>query len=221
MARRRNSRAKSLRDLRRRPPKRDPYPSLLIVCEGSKTEPAYLEEIRARYELNSANVVVAHGGRTDPGGIVEVAIERAIVDAKRGLPYDEVYVVFDQDTHPSFDQALARVRHPPRALRGKLRAVTSRPCFEYWLLLHFGYSAKPYQPTGSRSPCADLIRDLEQHVPDYEKGASDLFARLADRLEAAKANAEKRLVDARATNSRNPSTEMHRLVDRLQRLKRP
>jgi hypothetical protein len=36
------------------------YPRILIVTEGRKTEPQYLEEIRTKYRLNSANIAVHH-----------------------------------------------------------------------------------------------------------------------------------------------------------------
>jgi hypothetical protein len=38
--------------------RRAQYARILIVSEGSKTEPLYLEEIRFAYQLHSANVVV-------------------------------------------------------------------------------------------------------------------------------------------------------------------
>ena len=52
------------RQLRRKSAKearRAPYARVLIVTEGRKTEPLYLEEIRAAYRLHSANVEVQPG----------------------------------------------------------------------------------------------------------------------------------------------------------------
>jgi len=42
-------------DLERRKSRRAPYDRVLIVCEGSKTEPNYLQELIDCLELNSAN----------------------------------------------------------------------------------------------------------------------------------------------------------------------
>ncbi|MEZ5622529.1 MAG: hypothetical protein R3E78_15035 [Burkholderiaceae bacterium] len=44
------------RELMRRKAQRQPAERLLIVCEGSKTEPLYLGEIRQQLRLPSANV---------------------------------------------------------------------------------------------------------------------------------------------------------------------
>lgn len=52
------------RQLRRKATKearRAGYARILIVTEGSKTEPLYLEEIRCAYQLHSANVEVQPG----------------------------------------------------------------------------------------------------------------------------------------------------------------
>ena len=52
------------RQLRRKVAKevqRASYARILIVTDGSKTEPLYLEEIRAAHQLHSANVEVQPG----------------------------------------------------------------------------------------------------------------------------------------------------------------
>lgn len=78
------------------------------MCEGSKTEPLYLGEIRQQLRLPSANVQVqpaAYG--TEPLRIVEYA-ERLFTEGQRALgiharSFDRVVVVFDRDEHsPGF-----------------------------------------------------------------------------------------------------------------------
>lgn len=136
------------RELLRRKAQRQPAERLLIVCEGSKTEPLYLGEIRQQLRLPSANVQVqpaAYG--TEPLRIVEYA-ERLFIEGQRALgiharTFDRVVVVFDRDEHHIYHAALQRVA----ALNGRLKndervkvpfeAVVSVPCFELWLLLHF------------------------------------------------------------------------------------
>lgn len=41
-------RAKKAKDLRRRKARRDPYDKVLIVCEGSKTEPYYFTDHKTK-----------------------------------------------------------------------------------------------------------------------------------------------------------------------------
>ena len=62
------------RDLRRRAAIRQPYQRLLIVCEGEKTEPQYLDEIRQELRLATAHVQVRPSGfGTEPLQVVEYA----------------------------------------------------------------------------------------------------------------------------------------------------
>jgi hypothetical protein len=62
------------RDLRRRAAIRQPYERLLIVCEGEKTEPQYLDEIRQERRLATAHVQVRPSAfGTEPLQVVEYA----------------------------------------------------------------------------------------------------------------------------------------------------
>lgn len=62
------------RNLRRRAAVRQPYERILIVCEGEKTEPQYLNDIRDELRLSTANVQVCQGASgTEPSQMVEYA----------------------------------------------------------------------------------------------------------------------------------------------------
>ena len=197
---------------KRKAPKKDPYKRILIVCEGSKTEPFYFEEIRRRYKLSAANVRVANKGSA-PVSVVTSAIRLQDKERRLGERFDEVFCVFDRDEHPTFNRACEK------AEAKKLNLVVSWPCFEFWLLLHFGYSRKPYARTGNRSPADECLRDLKNHLSDYEKAQKGLFLKLEGCLEAAKTHAQRTIVDAKKTNDPNPSTEIHYLVGFMQNLK--
>lgn len=197
---------------KRRLLKREPYKRVLIVCEGSKTEPLYFSEIRSRYRLSAANVAVVHEGSA-PITVVKTALAYQKRERDLGEKYDDVVCVFDRDEHATFDGACALAKAK------KLKLVRSWPCFEFWLLLHFGYTRKPYARSGAVSPADECVGDLKEHLPDYEKAQRGLFQDLEDRLKDAKANAQRTIVDGRKTNNPNPSTEIHRLVNYLQHLK--
>ena len=57
--------------LRRRRAQRDSYDVVLIVCEGSKTEPRYFCELRDDLGLNNFNVVVTGESGSDPDSVVQ------------------------------------------------------------------------------------------------------------------------------------------------------
>ena len=124
---------------------REPYDVVLIVCEGEKTEPNYLERLRDEFRINSANIKVLGKG-LDPLSIVGNALKLYELDKS----YDRIYCVFDRDQHSTYERALLRVAE----LKQKgvpIFAITSVPCFEFWILLHFIDSAKPYISTGKKS----------------------------------------------------------------------
>lgn len=62
-------------------------------------------------------------------------------------------------------------------------------------------------------------RALIRHLPEYSKGTRGLFQKLLEELPEAKTRSARALVDARRTGAENPSTEVHELVDYLQKLK--
>ena len=196
--------------VKRLPSSRSAAPRVLVVCEGEHTEPHYFNALKDHLRLNT--LVVKGTAGVDPRTLVETATKEARRETRLGERYDFVYCVFDRDTHPQFEEA-SKV-----AQDRKFRLARSWPCFEYWLLLHFEFSRAPYMPKRNVSPCDDCIRNLRKHLPDYGKGDRTTFEALQPRLEAAIANAKKGLVDAEGTNEKNPSTEVHKLVEHLHAL---
>jgi hypothetical protein len=66
-----------LKELARRPGRRAPRASILIVCEGEKTEPSYFKALRVALRLQTAEVeVCGKECRSDPLKVVEYAIQR-------------------------------------------------------------------------------------------------------------------------------------------------
>ncbi len=183
-----------------------------MVCEGKKTEPTYFKSLIRRLRLSTANVEV-EGSGSDPSQLVEKAKSLRNKEQRRGERYDAVYCVFDKDEHAHFAEA------SDAAKSANLKLARSWPCFEFWLLLHFLYSRKPYVRSGDRSPAQNCVRDLRKHMPNYAKGDAGVFEELEDRLETGNSNARLALADAEATGERNPSTEVHCLIAYLQALK--
>ena len=195
----------------RQGPKREQYDRVLIVCEGSRTEPLYFEEIASRYRLSTANIKVIGSG-ADPRTVVREARKERDRERRRGEKYDRVYCVFDRDEHATFQEACNKAR----AIG--LQLARSWPCFEFWLRLHFGFTRQPYARSGGKSPAQNCVNEVCELLPGYAKAAHGVFAEIEDRLEEAKAHAVRALADADATNEFNPSTEVHALVDYLQSL---
>lgn len=103
--------------------------------------------------------------------------------------------------------------------KGVYVAITSIPCFEYWLLLHFNYTTKPYNPLPRNSVCNQVNADLKARMPAYNKGSDNTFLALIDALDFAKENAARALKAAEETHTDNPSTRVHERVKFLQDIK--
>ena len=198
----------------RRGPTREPYDVVLIVCEGQKTEPFYFEGLRAAYGLSSANIVVRPMGR-DPLSLVDFAIS----ELERDDTFTHAYCVFDRDGHATFDAAIQKSRDCALGKRGRLRLAVSVPCFEIWPLLHFRFSSAAIVAGGGKTPGEKALALLQNEMPDYLKGSRGIFEKLAPKLDAALQYAEKLCQHNQESDSDNPSTTIHDLVNYLMRLK--
>jgi len=210
--------AKKAGDLARRKARRAPYAKVLIVCEGEKTEPYYFKSLKDHYGLNSANVEICGDCDSAPSSIYSYAKQRYREERDAGDSFDQVFCVFDKDTHTTYQQAVDDIaRATPKST---FLAITSVPCFEYWLLLHFNYTTRPYVALPGNSAGHQVLTELRDYMPDYAKGDNDTFSALIGQLDFAKNNAVRALQSAAAINTDNPTTRVHELVDFLQNIKR-
>ena len=97
-------------------------------------------------------------------------------------------------------------------------AITSIPCFEFWILLHFEYTIKQYD-IGTGSICANVIADLKAYMPRYSKGDEDIYQATKDQLETAITNSKKVVRHCETGGTDMPSTKVHELVEYLKNLK--
>jgi hypothetical protein len=193
--------------------RRAPYDRVLIVCEGTKTEPHYFDWIRTKLRLNRANVVIADKKTgLDPKSLVEYALE----EFRRDRDFNRIYCVFDRDKHTTYQATLDKVRGV-RLLRGaRILAAPSVPAFEIWLLLHFVYTTRQFEVPLEASNCDVVITELKKHIPDYEKGRKDFLPYLEGKTDLEHA---KRLEEFHQTSGTdNPSTKVHELIEYLKGL---
>ena len=188
---------------------------VLVRCEDSKSSKMSLQDA-SKYFRATALVQIAHPGRTDPLGVVQAGV-------KQKANFDSVYCVVDRDSHANWEQAMDLARG-----HTKLRMIRSFPCFEFWLLLHFGYTRASYAHTGTLSAADQVVRDLRQKdgMRDYAKGSVEgLFQKLcgdADvTLNTACIYGDRTLVAAEAEGNANPSTELQYLIRELRKLGSP
>lgn len=191
----------------------------LVVCEGTKTEPYYLRELLDDLCIRPQVVRIAPNDGVSPDRVVAHAVALYEEDAVAGDAFDTVYCVFDRDRHTTFDAAVQRTRDL-NAAGQPFVAITSTPCFEVWLLLHFGYSDQPFHAAGKKSVGDQVVSALKTKpgFAKYGKGQKGIYGQLKDRLADALTHAERLRRHGAATGSINPATDADELVKALQAL---
>jgi len=201
--------------LRRRRATKAPYDTILIVCEGEKTEPNYFTELKSAFRLSNANIKICGHG-SGPLRVVKFAIETY----QKEQEFDRVYCVFDRDRHTTYNVAIDKIKRTRLGKGSKIFAIPSVPCFEFWLLLHFEYTTRQFNAPDDGSICAEVIKELRNYLPAYQKGNQDIFNTIQDKLETAITNARRVEKFHQTSGTDNPSTMVYSLVEDLRDLKR-
>lgn len=202
------------RSLSRRKPRTSPRPRVLVLTEGEVTEPEYLNGVRIALRLSTVDIKIMPSGAV-PRTLVERAVSAkrdaqrlARRDGDKNRLYDEVWCVFDVDTHPNVRDAEAL------ANANSIKLAISNPSFELWLLLHFSDQQAFLTPADARSR-------LRRFVPSYEK-------RVAFHLyDGTRSLAESRAEQLNSFNERNdciganPSTSVFKLTTLLRAVSAP
>ena len=166
-------------------------PVILIVTEGSQTEPKYFEHYRNRQTNIDIRVVGSRtsGGETDYLSLIRKAVEYQNKNQISVSEGDSVWVVADGDVNynnpdpiTAKDSLLSKARKMADA-KG-IQIALSNPCFEFWYLLHFQYTTKFFKDYPA------VKNALTTYLPDYEK-AGDVYNQLAEHTAIAIQNAKR------------------------------
>lgn len=168
--------------------------SILIICEGTKTEPNYFRSFRL------TNVTI-DGTGTNTDTIVKKAI-------KESKEYNQVWCVFDKDSFPphNFNRAIQLAEK-----HKKITIAYSNEAFELWYLLHFHYRDTAISRTLYEEKLSDCLGYK------YKKNSTTMYEELLDKQETAIKFAENLLKQYPTPNPEidNPSTTVHLLVKEL------
>lgn len=196
--------------LARRASVRPPKLKLVVVCEGKKTEPAYLRSFAQHHSNGLVELVIIPKGGV-PRTIVERAAEEraALIRAsKRNKDsfeeYFAVWGVFDVDDHPKRDEAKNMARD------NGINLAISDPCAELWAILHY----RDYDAPATRK---DVQRALAKLMPKYSHRRAPIFdyEAIKDNYAHARDRAilQRRNRRAEQNPDGNPSTNLYELLD--------
>lgn len=198
----------------RRPATRPSLPRILILCEGARTEPSYFLALVRDLNLPSVSIRSPKRGQWGTAGITTTVQQ----ERKRDSDLDEIRCVLDHDERAAeiraFGDWLEQNSHGKKGT-AKIRVAISIPCFEYWLLLHFRFTNRPFHGTpGGPSACEQVIRELETHLEGYRKADARTYDRCRERTSTAIRNAKRAQRSVGASSS-----SVWKLVERLRRLR--
>lgn len=210
--------------IKRKAALRSRYKLILIVSEGKETEPNYFTALRNDLRLNKESVVISRDSKgNDPLSLVNTAEAKNAEECKNNPEkrgYDRVFIVFDRDTHTTYNAALKKMEALNKKYSNVFEGITSVPCFEFWLLIHFEDTTRPYIAIGDKSAGDRVTHDLKKYIPDYYEGHKKIFEITQPHLDTAIRRAE--LLEKRneETNTDNPSTKVHKLVGYMRELEK-
>lgn len=118
-------------------------------------------------------------------GSFDKAINKAINLVKKGV--DQAFAIVDLDKvfSDGKEEALRAKKREITKINeeyeGKVSLCYCNPCFEYWFLLHFRYTAQLF------GNCSDVENELSNEITDYEKSkeyhsSNNLYVKLRERL---------------------------------------
>lgn len=205
-------------DYKRREAFKEPRKSILIVCEGEKTEPIYFNALKDRLRMAMVDVEIVGEGAA-PITVVNRAIalredRKDIVRKSKSLTkteYEIIYCVIDVEV-PTPHESLANA--VSKAKDNKLDVILSNPCFEYWYILHFRKTSAPF----SRS--RDAKSALRQQHPAYSESDTTIFnvvyPKTSDAIKHSKEVLKEQHNEAEDLSNCNPSTHVHKIAEYLQ-----
>lgn len=193
--------------------RRERKPLVAIGCEGkNQTETIYFKNFSSR----RCNVKFSTGRHTDPVGMANDLVDfmqREDIKAEYG---DKIYLLIDTDVNKEeqfqIDEA-KKICH-----KHGIELIVSVPTFEYWYILHFGYTTRIYQSS------EQVKNEMKKQIEGYSE-SMNVYPIIKHRTEEAIKNAKK-VENFQITNGQkldnekcNPYTGIYKVVEELQRRK--
>ena len=169
-------------------PVRHEKPYVVVFCEG-ESEQAYTDFLKKEFKD------VASIKRPSSTGLFEEADSKFKKDKNyrdNAEVTDEIWFFFDVETKDiaSLDnrmRIIKRLRSLRRKNGIKVRLLMTTGCIEYWLMLHYEMFTPSIQTVSEKQHIMDRLCQKE---PGYQKGDTDITAKIARNYPTAVVNAK-------------------------------
>lgn len=182
---------------------------ILIVCEGTKTEPNYFRALQLH--TNTALTIIGEGQNT-----MQVVSRAIVLKEMSEKPYDSVWAVFDKDdfSDDRFNGAIIKAHDHG------IRCAWSNEAFELWYLYHFQNRVTAMSRTEYEDKISECVnksphyREMEPyHYTKNDEYTFDILARCGSSSNAEKwAEAQYRTFTNEQYAKHNPCTTVFQLV---------
>lgn len=182
-----------------------PYKSILVVCEG-QTEYLYAKSLQTRLPRSvqrNFRIELDYDSKNEPSIMVNKAIRKVQQAKQDKVPYDLVWLFFDNDNRPGLERVFNRISER------RFRFAYSSKCIEYWFLLHFTDCGKEFYD------CDETLQLLRKYWPVYHKTKINHFDFLKQSLSLAISRANhhrNNFAPELAIHQKNPFTNVDELV---------
>lgn len=184
---------------------------VVIGCEGkNKTETTYFNNYLSRECI----IKFSTGIHTNPEGMANDLVD--YLKAKdMGANYgDKVYLILDTDVNENKQEQIDRAKEI--CDKNNIELITSTPSFEFWYILHFGFTTKSY------SSSKQIKSELRKKIPGYSE-KMNVYPLICEDTEKAIEYAKKierfHMDNNHAIDSdkANPHTGAYKVVEELKR----
>ncbi|MGI6198817.1 MAG: RloB family protein [Candidatus Cloacimonadaceae bacterium] len=181
-------------------------PIIKVFCDG-ETEEYYIQSVGERFERDRVSFHIAPLlNQADQFKRVFREI-RSLLKDKEHEQYKLIFYVLDMDTIYAQSKITEYTQARDNCLKsrnasGRVFIIETRPCFEFWLLLHFETISRQF------NCCNDVIRELKKHWPNYTKTTKQVYDKLQDKLDTA-------IDRSRSIKPAHSYSQMHILFEQL------
>lgn len=180
-----------------------------IIVEGTKTEYHYFCCLKRKYNKPSVKISVETGkGKTDVGSLCKKAVN--IKNDKSSSNFwdsdlDQIWVVADYESAENKERIEYSIE---LCNKYGIYLIISNPCFEYWYLLHFADTNRPFFDANS------VCSELSHYIKEYDKGINyfTLLYPLTD-IAISRINKYKGIDQQHWSNFCNPSTNVDKVIN--------
>ncbi|MGN1297223.1 MAG: RloB family protein [Clostridia bacterium] len=187
---------------------------IAIGCEGkNKTETTYLKNFSSRECI----IKFSTGRHTDPVGMANDLVDFIKSEDIKTEYGDKIYLLIDTDVNQNKQDQINVTKEICN--QNNIELITSTPTFEYWYILHYGYTSKNYQSS------KQVKNEIKNKISNYSE-SMNVYPIIENKTDIAIVNAKK-IEKYQEENGQdidseeaNPHTSAYRVIEELKKRRR-